>query len=76
MRNPARQHAARVERVANDPARIERRKSIPPALFVERSVTYLPSEVLDAMEASEAQVPASHAARAKELRARWLGETP
>ena len=68
----SKQWAAKVERAANDPERIKRRKHIAPALTVPRTVTYLPAEVLDAMEASETPIPQSHAVRAKELRAKFL----
>lgn len=68
----AREWAAKVDRAATDPERIERRKRIAPALMVDRTITYLPAEALAAMEASETKVPDSHAIRAKELRARFL----
>ena len=70
--NAAKQWAAKVDRAATDSARIERRKRIAPALIVERTVTYLSSESLDAMEASDSKVPESHAIRAKELRERFM----
>lgn len=71
----AKQWAAKVDRAATDPERIERRKRIAPAFVVERTVTYLPAEVLDAMEASETPIPESHAIRARELRAKSMGTT-
>jgi len=71
----AKEWAAKVDRAATDPESIERRKAIKPALAVERTVTYLPERVLEAMENDVAQrIPASHAAIAKALRAKFLGQ--